>query len=183
MADSIKFTNKYIDCTGVWDSTLSKTQAAINAQKLDIANIVNNFTTTTTGTYALDAAAGKTLNDSLGTLSTRVTSLDWYILYSEHAVRNTSTLLTVQYSRKFSDYSLIMFVYRDSGKTYVRASGIIPLTLWTVSKWEGTYVNTTGTQHWVDCSRSNDTEFRVQGSDSAAGGYFDLYGIKLHTTE
>lgn len=33
--------------------------------KLNIANLVNGFTQTTTGTHALDAAAGKTLNDKI----------------------------------------------------------------------------------------------------------------------
>lgn len=95
MADSIKFTNKYIDCTGVWDSTLSKTQQAINAQKLDIANIVNNFTTTTTGTYALDAAAGKTLNDSITSLTTNLIHIKQQTIPISNATLSSHSKATV----------------------------------------------------------------------------------------
>ena len=63
MADSIKFNGHYIDTTGTWDSTSSKTQAVINTEKLNIADLQNNLVTTVSG-YALDARAGKTLNDN-----------------------------------------------------------------------------------------------------------------------
>lgn len=94
MAESIKFTDKYIDTTGVYDSTLNKTQQVINSKLVTVdtssssigtpnpvnadtfggyalsnfvrtSQLVNNFTTATAGLYALDAAAGKTLNDSI----------------------------------------------------------------------------------------------------------------------
>lgn len=57
MADSIKFTGHYIDCTGIWDSTLSKNQNEVNASKLNISSIENNLVTTTSG-KALDARQG-----------------------------------------------------------------------------------------------------------------------------
>ena len=103
--ESIKFINKYVDTSGIYDSSLQKTQIELNAKmvtadltsasigvpnpvnadtlggiytasnitsaldtKLDTANVVNNFTTTEPG-YALDARAGKSLNDSLNTYS------------------------------------------------------------------------------------------------------------------
>ena len=105
MAESIKFTDKYIDTTGVYDSTLNKTQQVINSKLVTVdtssssigtpnpvnadtlggyalsnfvrtSQLVNNFTTATAGLYALDAAAGKTLNDSLSNLSTSVSGIN-----------------------------------------------------------------------------------------------------------
>ena len=96
MAESIKFTNKYVDTTGIYDSALQTTQAELNSKAVTVdltsasigtpnpvnadtlggdpasdffksAMVVNNFTTTASG-YALDARAGKSLNDSLSNL-------------------------------------------------------------------------------------------------------------------
>ena len=44
-----------------WFSDMS----TLVASKLNVANLVNGFTQTTAGTHALDAAAGKTLNDKI----------------------------------------------------------------------------------------------------------------------
>lgn len=60
------------------------TVAALNA-KLNTANVVNNLTTTEAG-YALDARAGKTLNDSLSTF-----------VYTQVVTINNLTLLTGGY--------------------------------------------------------------------------------------
>lgn len=146
--------------------------SAIQA-KLDAANVVNNLTTTESG-YALDARQGNALRNSLS-------ALGWYTLYEDHSVRSTDTTVTLILSRKLSDYDLLLFLFRDANKSYIRMTGIAPLSMFTETAWEGTYVNSTGTQFWVDCGRVSDTQIKIKGSANAVGGFFTLIGIKLHT--
>ena len=122
------------------------------------------------------------VNDSLSALSDRVDGLDWYTLYEDHVVQSSAVTLTIMYSRKISDYTLIVFCYRDSNKSYIRLTGITPIRLWTNSAWEGSYVNSVGTHYWVDVGRVSDTQIRVIGSSTAVGGYVSVFGIRLHTT-
>lgn len=66
---------KTINEDGVVSDIMAKAlDPTLDATILKNSNLVNGFTQTTAGVNALDAAAGKTLNDSLANLSTDVST-------------------------------------------------------------------------------------------------------------
>lgn len=93
MADSIKFTGHYIDTTGTWDSTSSKTQAVINTEKLNISDVVNDYATTVSG-KALDARVGANIITKDGTTPTVNTVSDLNNFMSGVTFATTSTTNT-----------------------------------------------------------------------------------------
>lgn len=57
MAESIKFNDKYIDATGVYDSTQKATQQAVNASRVsDISSINSKLTVKEVTGWSLDSS-------------------------------------------------------------------------------------------------------------------------------
>ena len=141
--------------------------AALVATKLNVANVVNNLTTTASG-YALDARQGKALGDRVITLEHRGAFI------TRTSVTATQTTITLPTGIKFSD-SKVLSILMQVNNT-VRGSLVIPVSKF--SDGQDCYVvgmvgTTTVT---VYIRYISDTSFIVSAADTRIN-YISIYEV------
>lgn len=146
-----------------WFSDMS----ALVATKLNVANVVNNLTTTASG-YALDARQGKALGDRVITLEHKGA------LITRASVTATQTTITLPTGIKFSD-SKVLSILMQVNNT-VRGSLVIPVSKF--SDGQDCYVvgmvGTTAVTAYI-CYVS-DTSFIVSAADTRIN-YISIYEV------
>lgn len=90
---------------------IAKFFSDIRANGLFKSNLVNGFTQTTPGVNALDAAAGKSLNDSLSNCIGALSSASFEVYQSTGTCRIKFT---------FTDTDFVLIFFRTTGITYER---------------------------------------------------------------
>lgn len=146
----------------------------------DIAakNLVNGFTQTTPGVNALDAAAGKSLNDSLTTINETLASHSYFTLVNGESVSNTQKTVTLHNGRKLSDYTLLLMLVKRGN--YYRTSLLMPRPLFNASDaFDITEVDSANVQHWYDLAYISNTQVRIQSSANVTDAIVYLYGINI----
>lgn len=157
------------------------------AQKLNISDIVDNVTSTST-TLPLSAKQGKVLNDRINKLQPHPYSLAISTSTGIGALTTTQTTYTTVNNRKFSDYGTILITIGASNDD-VRASLEIPRAIFTGSDgvartfYLDCWSNNGSTFNQCAIKYVSDTSFIAYTVTSGTVcKYMNVYGIKVDDT-
>ena len=103
--------------------------------------------------------------------------LGYFYLCSEVTTTATATVHSTIGGRKFSDYDLLFFFYRDSNATYIRATAILPAPIFPGIALSLTSVDAGGTQHYINVTYVSDSSVRIEAKANTIG--YDVYIIGL----
>lgn len=168
--DSNSNTNTSISPTGLATYTVPSGSQAISTGLYTTSDDIVLYSGTVTNTWD---GTNTSLKTAIGRLKD---GMDFFTLINAEAVTSTATQKTLYSDRKFSDYSMLVFVAIDN---QIRSSITFPSSMFSTlgNPASLTWVDSANTQYWIEVTYVSDTKISVKCKSGVSGKLLYVFGL------